>query len=98
MGFPRTQVSESRWDTVWTRELGTSRHEPPRIAVARVWAVASSAAGKTWLYVSMVMATLACPRRSLITLTSCQPAALARLVMSNVGSCGVGARRRRRNA
>ena len=45
MGFPRTQVSESRWDTVWTRELGTSRHEPPRIAVARVWAVASSPAG-----------------------------------------------------
>ena len=49
---------------------------------ASVLAVAWSATGRTWEYVSRVMPTLAWPSRSEMTLTSCQPCAAARAAVA----------------
>lgn len=48
----------------------------PRMWLASVWAVCSSAAGSTWAYVSKVKPTDAWPSRCEITFTSCHPLAL----------------------
>ena len=58
---------------VWTR----NRPGPPRISFASGCAVAASAAGSTWLSVSMVMPTFAWSSRSLMTFPSCRPVAFA---------------------